>query len=105
MARPRTFAPTRQSPGPAPAPPPDPRVEIVADGMLTVAAAVEFSGIGRSILYELMQLGTLPYAVRGDRRLIPRKALVAYLATLEFRNLPQDTHHDDADDARGVGAA
>jgi excisionase family DNA binding protein len=54
--------------------------EVFADGALTVTAAVDFSGIGRSRLYELMDTGDLPFCQVGARRLIPRRALAALLA-------------------------
>lgn len=54
--------------------------EVFADGALTVAAAVGFSGIGRTRLYELMDAGDLPFCRVGTRRLIPRRALAALLA-------------------------
>jgi excisionase family DNA binding protein len=54
--------------------------EVFADGALTVTAAAQFSGIGRSRLYELMTTGDLPFCQVGTRRLIPRRALAALLA-------------------------
>jgi excisionase family DNA binding protein len=54
--------------------------ELMEDGTLSIEAAVEFSGLGRSFLYSAMDRGELPYAKCGARRLIPKKALVKYLA-------------------------
>ena len=54
--------------------------EVFADGALTVAAAVGFSGIGRTRLYELMDAGDLPFCRVGARRLLPRRALAEFLA-------------------------
>lgn len=54
--------------------------ELVADGCKTVAAAVEFSGIGRSELYNLMAAGELKYLMNGSRRLIPVRELRRLLA-------------------------
>jgi excisionase family DNA binding protein len=53
---------------------------LVEDGCLDVPAAAEFSGMGRSWLYEQMQAGTLVYLKCGRRRLIPRRALQELLA-------------------------
>jgi excisionase family DNA binding protein len=46
---------------------------------MTVEAAVAFTGIARSNLYEAMRKGELPYSQPGRRRLIPRRALVDLL--------------------------
>lgn len=51
-----------------------------ADGALTVEAAVQFSGIGRTTLYTLMESGELQFTKVGARRLIPRRALVELLS-------------------------
>ena len=51
-----------------------------ADGALTVAAAVEFSGLARTHLYEAMGRGELETRKCGKRRLISRESLRAYLA-------------------------
>jgi excisionase family DNA binding protein len=56
------------------------RAELFSDGVLQVAAAVEFCGLGRTQLYSLMSAGKLPYSQVGTRRLIPRRALVDLLA-------------------------
>lgn len=53
--------------------------ELLSDGCLTVAGAVQFSGIGRSMLYRLMAAGELRYLNHGARRLIPRRELVRVL--------------------------
>jgi len=50
-----------------------------ADGMLSVAAAAKFSGIGVTKLYALMGSGDLPSVRYGRKRLIPRRGLVAFL--------------------------
>ena len=54
--------------------------ELLADGALGVNAAVKFSGISRSELYALMGDGELKFCKRGRRRLIPKRALVRFLA-------------------------
>lgn len=54
--------------------------EQVADGALTVAKAVEFSGLTRTELYRRMGNGELPFIKMGKRRLIARNALRALLA-------------------------
>lgn len=50
------------------------------EGCLTVPQAVEITTISRSALYNAMSAGELAFVRRGRRRLIPRKALVAWLA-------------------------
>ncbi len=54
--------------------------ELLADGALSVAAAAEFASLSRASLYEAMQRGELLYLKRGRRRLIPKRALVLWLA-------------------------
>jgi len=54
--------------------------DLLADGCLPIDRAVEWSGIGRTRLYDYMGAGRLPYVVRGRRRLIPRVALRRLLA-------------------------
>lgn len=54
--------------------------ELVADGAMSVAEAVRFTGLSRSVLYESMTAGELVYLKHGARRLIPRAALVTFLA-------------------------
>lgn len=54
--------------------------ELLADGMFRVNDAVEFAHLGRSFLYGAMDRGELAYVKCGRRRLIPKRALVAYLA-------------------------
>lgn len=58
----------------------DPRIEMVADGLLTVTEAEELTGLGRSTLYECMDRGELPYLKFGRARRIPRNALLAFMA-------------------------
>ena len=67
--------------------------ELCADGCLTIAGAVEFSGLGRSKLYELMDAGVLPY-VLDCKRLIPRRALVSYLAERLVSDQASDRGYD-----------
>jgi hypothetical protein len=59
-----------------------PAEELCRDGAVTVEGAVEFSGIGRTELYAHMNEGRLVYAQNGNRRLIPRRALMRLLAAL-----------------------
>ena len=54
--------------------------EQVADGTLTVEAAVAFSGVSRAQLYRHMANGELTFVKLGKRRLIPRNSLRALLA-------------------------
>ncbi len=53
---------------------------LVADGMLTMKQAVEFSGIGRTTLYELIASKRIIAAWEGRRRLIPKRELIRYRA-------------------------
>jgi excisionase family DNA binding protein len=55
--------------------------DVWGDGALTVGRAVEVYGLGRTVLYAMMAEGRLPYSKVGTRRLIPRRALVALLAS------------------------
>jgi excisionase family DNA binding protein len=54
--------------------------DLMRDGALTIEAAVEFSGLGRTRLYELMTAGEIRYLKAGARRLIPKVELQNYLA-------------------------
>ena len=58
----------------------DRREELLLDGTVTVAGAVKEFGLSRSVLYELMAEGRLPYCQPHSRRLIPRAALRKLLA-------------------------
>ena len=51
-----------------------------ADGAMTIRAAVAFSGISRSRLYDLMRGGKLRFTHVGTRRLIYRRSLRELLA-------------------------
>jgi excisionase family DNA binding protein len=53
---------------------------MVADGMLGIEDAVQFADLGRTFLYAAMDRGDLAYVKCGRRRLIPKRALVEYLA-------------------------
>lgn len=56
------------------------REELAADGVLSVAEAAVFAGLGLTELYARMNAGTLAYVKLGRRRVIPKRALVAMLA-------------------------
>jgi excisionase family DNA binding protein len=56
------------------------RDELLEDGALGIEEARKFSGLGRTVLYDLMGEGRLSYTKVGARRLIPRRALVQVLA-------------------------
>jgi len=51
-----------------------------ADGCMSVKEAEAFAGVSDSLIYEWLDAGILPSVRLGRRRVIPRKALVAYLA-------------------------
>jgi excisionase family DNA binding protein len=58
-----------------------PEVATLADGCFSIAEAARFSGLSRSTLYEAMESGLLPFVKIGRRRLVPRRALVEWLAS------------------------
>lgn len=50
-------------------------VEVVSEGLATVAEASDFLSLSRSTLYNLMDAGNLPYVKLGRARRIPRRSL------------------------------
>lgn len=57
-------------------------LELVGDGALGMnGPAEDFSGCSRAHLYRAMKDGRLPYLKQGRRTLIPRRALVRFLAS------------------------
>lgn len=56
------------------------RLELAADGCVSVAEAVVFAGVSQAELYRSMDRGDVPFVKWGKRRLIPRVALVELLA-------------------------
>ena len=56
------------------------RVELVADGLMTVSEAAGFLHLSRSSVYQLMDRGELPFVKLGRSRRIPRRALVELAA-------------------------
>jgi len=53
------------------------RERLVERGLVTIAEAAEFLGVGRTLIYSLMEKGELPSCKLGKRRLIPKAALTA----------------------------
>lgn len=53
--------------------------ELFAKGSVTVTGLKAEYGIGRTVAYELMAAGRLPYTQVGRRRLIPRRAVALLL--------------------------
>lgn len=56
----------------------------VADGTMTIDGAVEFTGLSRSTLYQLIKtkkLAAIKAGARGGRRLVSRAELCRLLAT------------------------
>lgn len=51
------------------------------DGAMTVTEATQFTGIGRTKMYELAGQGAIPTTVVGGRRLFARQGLVSLLAS------------------------
>jgi excisionase family DNA binding protein len=68
--------------------------ELAADGTIGVKEAQAFTGLGRTSLYELMDRGVLPYTRVGDRRLIPKRALVELLAAGMVGSRGEETPHE-----------
>jgi excisionase family DNA binding protein len=56
------------------------REELAADGAVSVAEAHAFVGLSESQFYVLMDRGEIPFVKSGRRRLVPKRALVEYLA-------------------------
>jgi excisionase family DNA binding protein len=54
--------------------------DLVAGGLLTVAAACELLAVSRSFLYARMDAGEIPYCRLGRARRIPRRAAIAFAA-------------------------
>ncbi len=55
-------------------------LELVQGGAMRIAEACRFAGVGRSLLYEEMAAGRLPFLKIGNARRIPRRALEEWLA-------------------------
>ena len=56
------------------------RVELVADGLLTIREAAGFLHLSRSTVYQFMDRGELPFVKLGRSRRIPKRALVELAA-------------------------
>ena len=56
------------------------REQLVNEGLVSIPEAARFLGVGRTLIYLLLERGELPSAKVGKRRVIPRKALVALAA-------------------------
>ncbi len=54
--------------------------DLVAEGLLTIAAAAEFLSISRSKLYEMMDEGELQFVKIGRSRRVPRRAVTELAA-------------------------
>ncbi len=50
-------------------------VDLLNEGLLNIKEASRFLGIGRSLVYDLMESQDLPYVKIGKARRIPRVAL------------------------------
>jgi len=60
------------------------REELVADGLMRVAAVAEFLSLSRAAVYQLMGRGELPFVKIGRSRRVPRRALVEFAASRTF---------------------
>ena len=56
------------------------RRDLVAEGTLSIKAAMAFTGMGRRTIEDAVRRGALPVVRMGRRVAIPRKALVQFLA-------------------------
>jgi excisionase family DNA binding protein len=56
--------------------------ELARDGAVSVRAACEFLGIGRTQLYQLMASGQLRFVKLGSRRLVLRREMQRYLVVV-----------------------
>lgn len=56
------------------------RAELVADGLARVVEAAKFLGLSKSMVYDMMNDGTLASVRIGGARRIPRKALIELAA-------------------------
>ena len=56
------------------------KFELIAEGLLDIRAAEDFSGLKKSKLYALMQSGRLAYVKIDGSRRIPKRALIEMLA-------------------------
>lgn len=56
------------------------KIELVTDGLAAMKEAIQFSGLSRSKIYNLMENGELAYVKIGRARRIPRRALVELAA-------------------------
>jgi excisionase family DNA binding protein len=54
--------------------------QLCADGLFTVAQATQFLGLSKTMLYQLMERGRLPYVRIGRSRRIPKRVLVQLAA-------------------------
>jgi excisionase family DNA binding protein len=55
-------------------------IDLVADGLAAMREAIQFTGVSRSTIYQLMESGHLAYVKIGRARRIPRRALVELAA-------------------------
>jgi excisionase family DNA binding protein len=60
----------------------DPKRAAVAEGVMSVEDAMGFTNLSRGEVYNLMDSGRLPFLKHGRRRLIPRKSVIDFLASL-----------------------
>jgi excisionase family DNA binding protein len=60
--------------------------DLIADGLLTVQEALDFTKLGRTDLYARMNSGELRSVKIGRRRLIPKRALIDLIS----RNLVKE---------------
>jgi len=58
----------------------DVKCDLVKDGLVDASEASQFTGLGKTKLYELMTNGTLPYVKIGAARRIPRRALIELMS-------------------------
>lgn len=57
-----------------------PTADLVADGSMSVADSLTFTGLSRAGLYREMEAGRIAFAQNGRRRLVLRASLREWLA-------------------------
>lgn len=57
------------------------RLKLVEEGLLRVNECCRFLGISRSLVYELMDAGKIPFVKIGRSRRVPRQALKEFAAS------------------------
>jgi excisionase family DNA binding protein len=77
----------RRVPTPEPvAPAPVENLALFDEGALSTNEAAKFIGESRRTIYRMMRAGVISYIQRGKFRRIPKRVLIAYLASFPVVN-------------------